>query len=63
MKVKVGNKIYDGENEPVMVILSAKDKENISKMLPSCSRYVCAPYIISEADVNKWIKEVEGEKV
>ncbi len=27
MKVKVENKIYDGEKEPVMVILTAKDKE------------------------------------
>ena len=35
MKVKVGNKIYDGENEPVMVILSKGDKKNIANMIPS----------------------------
>jgi len=27
MKVKVGNKIYDGNKEPVMVILSKGEKE------------------------------------
>lgn len=31
MKVKVGNKIYDGEIEPVMVILTEQDKLNIKK--------------------------------
>ncbi len=32
MKVKVGDKIYDGEVEPVMVILTPGDKWNISHM-------------------------------
>jgi len=30
-KAKVGNKIYDGEKEPVMVILSDDEKELIAK--------------------------------
>ncbi|KKN06844.1 hypothetical protein LCGC14_1073030, partial [marine sediment metagenome] len=29
MKIKVGNKVYDGEKEAVMVILEDQDKENI----------------------------------
>ena len=29
MKIKIGNKIYDGEKEPVMVILTDQDKKNI----------------------------------
>ena len=32
MKVKVGNKIYDSEKEPVMVILNERDKEHISNL-------------------------------
>jgi hypothetical protein len=43
MKVKVGNKIYDGEDEPVMVILSDEDKKNISKMLPDAYKYCSYP--------------------
>lgn len=32
MKVKVGNRIYDGEKEPVMVILSEEEKKLIANM-------------------------------
>ena len=32
MKVKVGNKIYDSKNEPVMVILSETEKVQIADM-------------------------------
>jgi len=43
MKVKVGNKIYDGEKEPVMVILTEADKQNIANMLPEATRYCAYP--------------------
>jgi hypothetical protein len=43
MKVKVGNKIYDCENEPVMVILSEQDKINIANMLPDATQYCVYP--------------------
>ena len=43
MKVKVGNKIYDGEHEPVMVILSKGDRENIASMLPDATKYCVYP--------------------
>ena len=32
MKVKIGNKVYNTEDEPIMIVLSDKDKENISNM-------------------------------
>ena len=32
MKVKVGNKVYDGIKEPIMVILTQEDKKNIANM-------------------------------
>jgi hypothetical protein len=32
MKVKIGNTIYDAEEEPIMIILDEDDKINISKM-------------------------------
>ena len=43
MKVKVGCCIYDGEEQPVMVILSKEDKENIANMSPEeWSKYLQA---------------------
>lgn len=32
MKVKIGKKIYDSNEEPIMLILDGTDKQNISKM-------------------------------
>ena len=43
MKVKVGNTIFDGEIEPVMVILSDQDKQNITNMAEAATRYSCFP--------------------
>lgn len=43
MKVKIGNKIYDPNNEPIMLILDDQDKENIKNMLPSATRYCAFP--------------------
>lgn len=48
MKVKVGNKIYDGEKEPVMVILSKGEKEHIANMDPDNTKYCVYP------DIGKW---------
>jgi len=42
MKVKVGNKVYDGENEPVMVILSEGEKDQIANM-GDCKKYCVYP--------------------
>lgn len=62
MKVKVGNKIYDGEQEPVMVILTKQDKENIANMLPEANRYCMFPdtdeWIANEHEaIHKWMGE------
>ena len=43
MKVKVGNKIYDGKNKPVMVILSKGEKEQIANMHPEATKYCVYP--------------------
>ena len=53
MKVKIGKKIYDGDKEPVMVILSDLDKDNISNMHPDDTKYCSFP---EEADTDE-IKE------
>lgn len=43
MKVKVGNKVYDGKDEPVMVILSVGEKEQIVNMSPDATKYCVYP--------------------
>jgi hypothetical protein len=43
MKVKIGDTIYDSENEPIMIILSDADKYNITHMHPDATKYCSAP--------------------
>lgn len=56
MKVKVRGKIYDGTKEPVMVILSEKDKENIRNMSPGGRKYCVYPNIVSPSDVERFMR-------
>jgi len=57
MRVKVGDRVYNGEEEPVMVILTDKDKENIAKMLPECAKYCEHPDGMDDEEVYKWMEE------
>jgi hypothetical protein len=59
MKIKVGNKIYDAEKEPVMVILSDKDKENIINMDPTATKY-CGYPDDYDGDIRKFMKTDEN---
>jgi hypothetical protein len=56
MKVKVGDKIYDSAVEPVMVILTDQDKENIANMLPECQKYCGFPDTIPSEEIKEWMK-------
>lgn len=56
MKVKIGDKIHDGDLEPVMVILSKEDKENIRKMPKRCTKYACCPDSYGEEEMKAWMK-------
>ena len=55
MKVKVGNKIYDGDKEPVMVILSDLDKKNISNMSFIANKYASFPDDYPTDDMKAWM--------
>lgn len=58
MKVKIGDMVYDGEEEPVMVILTEQDKENIKNMLPEATKYCMFPSDIwSVEEINRWMDE------
>jgi hypothetical protein len=50
MKVKIGDKVYDADNEPILIILNNKDKENITNMLTGKMRYLCFPDSLSWDD-------------
>lgn len=57
MRVKVGDKVYDGKDEPVMVILTPLDKRNIEDMEPSADRYCCAPDSMDTDEIKRWMRE------
>lgn len=39
MRIKVGNRVIDSKDEPIMVILTDQDKVNIGRMDPDCTKY------------------------
>ena len=57
MKVKIKNKIYDSDKEPIMVILSDEDKKNISAMHKECDKYCSAPDKWSGDGIFKWMEK------
>jgi len=56
MKVKIGNKIYDSNNEPIMIILDNLDKDNIRSMPPEFYKYSAYPKGMSTSDVFKFME-------
>jgi len=52
MKVKVGDKIYDAVDQPVMVILSENDKLNIANMDLEATKYAAFPFIPDGEDTS-----------
>ena len=57
MRIKVRDETYDGEDEPVMVILTNKDKENIANMDKGCTKYCMYPDNMNEEEVLEWMAE------
>jgi len=60
MKVKVGDKIYNGDDEPVMVILSVEEKKQIAGMAKEHGHYCVYPdtkhWIDNDcAEIKKWM--------
>jgi len=56
MKVKIGNKIYDSENEPIMIILTEYNKHDISNMTDDAEKYCEFPDTMSEEDAREFMK-------
>lgn len=43
MKIKIGDKIYDSEKQPVMIIISEEEKKQISNMAKEATKYCIYP--------------------
>lgn len=62
LKVKIGNKIYDSNDEPIMIILDKQDVEHISDMPKHYTKYCVYPEIgYTEDKIREFIKLKEGE--
>jgi len=57
MKVKIGNKIHDATTEPIVIILTQSDKDNIGNMHPDKFKYICFPDDMTMEDIRKFIDE------
>jgi hypothetical protein len=55
MKVKIGKKVYDPNDQPIMIILTKKDKENIANMDPTATRYCSYPDTMDPEKIKKWM--------
>jgi hypothetical protein len=58
MKVKIGNDVYDGSEQPIMVVLTDVDKENIHNMPMENHKYCQYPDTMSEEYVRKFMETV-----
>jgi hypothetical protein len=62
MKVKIGDKVYDPEKQPIMIILSEKDKENIANMSETATKYCCFPNKgYTEEEINEFMNITEDK--
>lgn len=58
MKVKIGNKIYDANDEPIMIILEGNDKENIRNMGTTATKYCSFPDSYLVKNIKQFMKIV-----
>ena len=54
VKVKIGNKIHDSNNEPIMLILEEQDKEDIANMNDDDTCLCSFPLGWDIEDIERW---------
>lgn len=63
MKVKVGDTIYSGDEQPIMVILTDADKYNITHMLTEATKYAEYPAdVYSSEEIADWMEDTDGQE-
>jgi hypothetical protein len=55
MKIKIGKTIYDPNDQPIMIILTEKDKFNIAHMAPEATKYCAYPDTMRPEEIEKWM--------
>jgi len=60
MKIKVGNIVYSGDDYPIMVILTEKDKEAIKSMHSETYKYTECPNGYDQQELTDWMNDLEG---
>ncbi|MCH7990594.1 MAG: hypothetical protein IID46_15750, partial [Planctomycetes bacterium] len=61
MRVKVRDRVYSGEIEPVMVLLSPTDRANIVAMHPDADRYCEYPDEWDREEVREFMNSISNE--
>ena len=56
MIVKIGNEIHDSHTEPIMIIMSQEDKDNIANMIEGATKYCSFPAGMSYEDAQDFMK-------
>lgn len=59
MIVKIGNKIFDSKNQPIMVILQDDDIKNIYKLNNNEYRYFIYEGKMSEEEIKNFMIEID----
>lgn len=59
MKIKVGNRWYSDQEEPILLLLTDNDRVNIARMGTGEKAYMTAPPDLfpSDAEVQAWIQD------
>ncbi len=56
MKVKIGEKLYDSNEEPILIVLSEDDKDNIKNMSPEATKYCSFPDTYDLEKIKEFMK-------
>lgn len=56
MRVKIGSKIYDSHDEPIMIILEEYNKEDISNMADEARKYCEFPDEYNEDEIKEFMR-------
>jgi hypothetical protein len=56
MKVKIGDKIYDSREEPILLILSEEDKRNLERMDTEATKFLSFPDKIDLNEAKRFMK-------
>ena len=63
MKVIMGDSIHDSNEEPIVLIFTLKDRQNISNMAMSATSFFTYPDTMEWKDVVKWADRILKDSV